>query len=692
MTCDHVHVSDANETDGVSRRTFMHAAGASAAVLILGPGVQATPTMIDAGMRAPPRNRAPLAAQPYYLLPTGSITPAGWLRRQIEIQAAGLGGHLDEVWEDVGPKSGWLGGDGESWERGPYFLDGLVPLAWALDSAPLKAKAQKFIDWTLSNPQPDGMIGPKSNSDWWPRIVMLKVLTQYHDLTNDPRVVPVMTRYFHYQLQELVKRPLNEWGRFRWQDELLSVLWLYNRTADPRLLELAHLLKTQSADWGAFYANFPFHDKLEMGHFYALEEKKDQDTPMYSHGVNNAMGLKASAVWSLVSDSEADRRAIHEQLATLDQYHGLPIGIFSADEHFAGRNPSQGVELCTVVEAMYSLEHALAITGDVALADRIERIAFNALPAALTDDMWAHQYDQQPNQIECSLKPGPWGTNGPSANLFGLAAYFGCCTANFHQGWPKLAASLWMAASEGGLAAMIYAPCVVTTRVRDVTVQLHEMTDYPFRDQVSVTVEPERPVAFPLKLRVPGWARSAQVKVKGSALSSKPEKDFLVVDRTWHKGDRVELVFDFETRKVRGFNQSVSIEHGSLLFSLPIEEKWNKLVGYGSSAANWEVLPTSVWNYAIKENSALRRSEGAPVSEVPFSSKSSSVTVTVDAEAVPDWATGRQSVPEWATDKNYAPPPPQSPVSLANGVTQTLTLIPYGAAKLRITSFPTVKS
>jgi hypothetical protein len=107
----------------------------------------------------------------------GSIKPSGWLRRQLEIQVSGLGGRLDEVWEDVGPKSGWLGGDGESWERGPYFLDGLVPLAWAIDSAPLKAKAQKFIDWTLSNTQPNGMIGPKGNTDWWLRIVMLKALT-----------------------------------------------------------------------------------------------------------------------------------------------------------------------------------------------------------------------------------------------------------------------------------------------------------------------------------------------------------------------------------------------------------------------------------------------------------------------------------------------------------------------------------
>ena len=64
------------------------------------------------------------------LLPLGAIKPAGWLARQLRIQANGMSGHLDEFWPDVGPNSGWLGGTGESWERGPYFLDGLVPLAY----------------------------------------------------------------------------------------------------------------------------------------------------------------------------------------------------------------------------------------------------------------------------------------------------------------------------------------------------------------------------------------------------------------------------------------------------------------------------------------------------------------------------------------------------------------------------------
>ncbi len=106
------------------------------------------------------RSRAPLTPSAFFFLPLGSIRPRGWLLDQLRIQASGLSGHLYAIWPDVGPNSGWLGGTGESWERGPYYLDGLLPLAYLVNDARLKALAQRFVDWTLDHPWPNGMIGP----------------------------------------------------------------------------------------------------------------------------------------------------------------------------------------------------------------------------------------------------------------------------------------------------------------------------------------------------------------------------------------------------------------------------------------------------------------------------------------------------------------------------------------------------
>ncbi len=682
-----------------SRRRFLqHLGSAGLAATLPGKLLAASaakPQTAGAQTAGPVPNRAPLAPNAFDLLPLGSIQPTGWLRRQLKIQADGLGGHLDETWADVGPNSGWLGGTGESWERGPYFLDGLVPLAWQLDDPRLKAKAQPYIDWTLNHQQPNGLIGPRSNDDWWPRMVMLKVLTQYAEATGDGRVEPVMARYFAHQLAALPTRPLRDWGKFRWQDNAQTVLWLYNRNGDPKLLDLVRLLHAQGFDWQADFADFKYKDRITPEFIKLSEHNGLGDTALATHGVNNGQALKASPVWSLVSGSPADRAAIHHQLAELDLYHGLPNGMFSCDEHFAGPNPSQGSELCTVVEGMFSLEVALSILGDPALGDRLEQIGYNALPGTFTDDMWAHQYNQEPNQVECSLHRAPWTTDGPESNLFGLEPNFGCCTANFHQGWPKLTSSLWMASPasasaaskdqpEAGLVAAAYAPCEVRTTVHGTAVHLSTDTDYPFRDTVRITVTPAASKRFPLRLRIPAWAAGATVSVNGQPQPAPTPGAFATLDRTWKPGDRVELKLPLTPRVSTGYNNSVSVSRGPLLFSFPIGEEWVKLRDRGMTA-DWQAFPTRPWNYALSPDAGgagnISVQEAAAVGPVPFAAKSTPVTLSVKA----------RKLPEWQAVDGVAAAVPQSPVT-STEAEETITLIPYGAAKLRITSFPQLKS
>lgn len=638
---------------------------------------------------APPpavRSRAPLAPGAFCPLPLGTIRPRGWLREQLLIQARGLGGHLDETWADVGPRSGWLGGDGESWERGPYFVDGLLPLAWLLDDPALKAKARRFLDWTLDHQAPGGMIGPASNDDWWPRIVMLKALTQYQELTGDARVIPVMDRYLRYQLQALPARPLRDWSRFRWQDELVSVLWLYNRTGSPYLLDLARLLHAQGHDWLAQYADFRYTRPVtrELLRLDAGEGLKE--LALATHGVNNGQAVKTGPVWSQLSGSSADRGAALRMIAELDRYHGLPNGMFSCDEHLAGLNPSQGSELCTVVEYMFSLEQSLAITGDPSLGDRLERLAFNALPGAFTDDMWAHQYNQEPNQVECSLHHRPWVTDGPESNLYGLEPNFGCCTANFHQGWPKFANSLFLLSGSGrgdgedGLVAAVYAPCEAEVNLRGTPVHLVEETDYPFGGDIRISVSPRTPLRFPLRLRIPAWAAGATLAVNGRPVDSPRPSSFALIDRAWRAGDLVEIRLPMTPFVSRWPSNSIAVERGPLVFSLGIAESWVKLRDRGMTA-DWEVYPNGRWNYALLVDPQTPAGSiavtGHGVGEAPFSRRHAPVELRVRA----------RQLPAWRAEEGVADPPPQSPLA-SDQPEETITLIPYAAAKLRITAFP----
>jgi len=619
------------------------------------------------------RDTLAAGAPAFHALPLGSVMPGGWLRDQLRLQGAGLTGHLEEIWPDVGPTSAWLGGSGEDWERGPYYCDGLVPLAYLLQDEALIAKARRWMDAVLSSQRDDGQFGPQTNDDWWPRMVMLKAMAQYQEATGDTRVIPFMTRYFRYQRDTLPSRPLRDWGQMRGADNALTVYWLYERTGDAVLLELADLILARTFDWGAYLGDLPARARARVTAF-----------AHQTHVVNVAMGLKAPALRYRRDGDPAHLRAVDAGWAALMRYHGQVEGIFSGDEWLAGTDPAQGVELCAVVELMFTLEQLVGIYGAGRFADRLETLAYNALPATITADMRARQYDQQPNQILCTVAPRQWTQNDDTANTFGLEPHFGCCTANMHQGWPKLVQSLWMGTPDGGLAAIAYGPCTVRARMAgsaDVTIE--ETTEYPFEERVRFTIHADHPTAFPVLLRIPAWCSNPTLRLNGreSAVGS-AEGGFATVQRAWAEGATIELTLPMPVRAVDRPGGTIGIARGPLIFGLAIDEEWTRIPG-SRGFGDWEVRPRTPWNYALELDparpDAACRVEWRGVGRPPFGH---------DQAAVRIHATGHR-VPGWGLARNSAGPPPPSPV-VASTPGEPVTLLPYGCARLRIAEFPYV--
>ncbi len=637
-------------------------------------------------MEAGPAPPGPLHEPFARPLPLGAIRARGWLERQLRIQAEGLAGHLDRFWPDVAD-SRWFGGESEGWERAPYWLDGFVALAWTLDDPELRARATERVGQILALQGEDGWLGPKDahsinpertpQYDLWALFLALKVLVQFHEATGDPRVEPAVEACLRHLSRRVKLLPLFNWGQARWFEALIAIWWLYERRPERWLLELALELRVQGIDWAAWFEDWPLTEKTRRRRWSYL-----------GHVVNNAMALREGALWWRRSGSDADLGAAERMVELLDRHHGMPTGIFSGDECLAGTDPRQGTELCAVVEALYSLEWLANTTGSPAWGDRIERIAFNALPATFSPDMWAHQYVQQVNQVEASTREDPpWTTNGPDANCYGLEPEFGCCTANLGQGWPKLASHLWASRADGALVAHAWAPCEIETRLDGVAVGIEVRTDYPFDDTIEVRLEPERPVEAALHLRIPSWAEGATISLDGEVSAPAPGT-YHVLRRRWKAGDRFELRLPMSVRIERRPSGGISIHRGPLLYALRIGEDWRRV---GDAPADpslhhgdWRVDATTPWSYALAIDEANAKDrlvfEQRSVGDRPFSPEGAPVVATAPARRLPGWKL-----------ENGSTGPLPADAGPEVGAIEQVELIPYGATGLRIAELPTVE-
>ncbi|MFO8014025.1 MAG: glycoside hydrolase family 127 protein [Phycisphaerae bacterium] len=637
----------------------------------------------NAGAAEPaPPNREPLQDQPYVRLPLGSVRAKRWLRHQLELQRDGLTGHAEALYRDIG-ESDWISetnrGGQFAWERGPYYAKGLMALAYVLDDAGLKKKAQRWVDPVLASQRADGDFGPKGRN-WWANMIVLHYLRDYCEATGDARVPPFFEKYFRFQLETLPSHPLmkdSKWAKARGGDNLEIVLWLYNRTGEAWLMDLARLLVEQTNEWHRYYA----------------EGKGDNAYPQ--HIVNCMQGLKTPPLAYLVTGDAAHQRGFARFMdpdGWIRQKCGRIDGMVNGSEPLTDRSSTGGTELCAIVERILSNTVALKVLGDAAIGDRLERVAYNALPAALSPDIRGLRYYILPNQPKCTNENLGFRHNGKGKHAICPSPHsgYGCCRSNFHHGWPKFVHNMWMATADGGLALAAYGPNTVTAKVgRDGrAVTIDQATDYPFREDVTLTVTADKPVAFPLEVRIPGWCRRPEVRVNGKPVGEPKAGTFHRIERSWTAGDVVAIRLPMAPTVSRWINESVAVTRGPLVFSLLMQEQWKSSREFlDGTFHTWEIRPTGPWNYALVlsdlANPTIETTVAESVPAQPFKAADAPVRLTVRAARTDagGWGTYRQDFPARAVE------PPPSPVK-TSPTAQTITLVPYGSTEIRVTHFP----
>lgn len=641
------------------------------------------------------QSKQPLRPNSYKQLPLGAITPKGWLYEQLLKQKNGATGQLDKLYPLVmSNRNGWLGGDGDQWERGPYWIDGLLPLAYMLKDKELIAKAKPWVEWAINSQQPDGYFGPSNDypnepgvqrdnaRDWWPKMVMLKILQQYYTATGDKRVISLMTNYFKYQLKELPQKPLGHWtfwAEYRVADNMQVVYWLYHITGDAFLLELGELLHKQGFDFTNAFLNTNL-----------------LSTPGSIHGVNLAQGIKEPIIYYQQHPEQQYLDAMTKGLADLRRFNGMAHGLYGADESLHGNNPIQGSELCSAVEMMYSLENMLEIAGNLSYADQLEKIAYNALPTQTNEDYTTRQYFQQANQVMLTCRTRNFDTNHSGTDLcYGLLSGYPCCTSNMHQGWPKFTQNLWYATPDKGLAALVYAPSKVDFMVADgVPVSILEETGYPFQETIRFTISTKTPVTFPFHLRVPQWCKQATVKKNGAQLQTAAAGTTVVLKENWKNGDVIELVLPMSIEKEYWYENSVSVNRGPLTFALKIGDNTQLVnndrdpIEYG--ATYYETRPTTPWNYGLKQVPEKQFAAQFTVIEnktgatYPWTTSAAPITLKAKGYRIPSWQLYNEQAGQVPYSVGYG-------LEIEGGASD-IELIPYGCTRLRISQFPVVNT
>ena len=638
-----------------------------------------------------PGFKAPLQSAPLIKLPVGKVQPKGWLRKYLELQKDGLNGKLGTVsaWLDKNNNQ-WLSDAGDhGWEEVPYWLRGYSSLAYILDDEEMKRESQVWFDAVLANLKDDGFLGPHNyengNPELWAQMVMLWALQTYYEHSGDQRVLDAMTDYFKWEMNVPDSQFLKGlWQEKRGGDNLWSVLWLYNRTGDDSILPLIDKLHRNTSDW----------------------TMKD-DLPNW-HGVNVAQGFREPATYYMYTGGSDMLNATYNAFDTMRRRYGqMPGGMYAADENAREGyfDPRNGAETCAMVEQMASDEILMGITGDPFWADHCENVALNSFTAAMTPDMKALRYITSANMAISDEK-----LHGPSIdnNLRGMLSMSPfssrCCQHNHGMGWPYYAEHLVMATADGGLATMLYAANETSALVADgKNVTLTETTNYPFDDTVTLTLNTEDAVAFPMYLRIPEWAEGASVKVNGVA---QPAADaagkYVCLNREWNDGDVVELTMPMSvSANVWQQNKgSVSVNYGPLTLSLKIDEisephdsrdkdfvqddsHWQE----GVDASLWPcyvLRPGSDWNYALKvdkDNLPVEFSvekKDWPADDFPFTLES--VPLEFHAKGV--------QIPSWGYDETGMTDLLPTKYAERSNTDTPLTLVPMGAARLRIAAFP----
>ena len=669
----------------IGRRDFLRLAAMSSVLL----------ATAKRGLAFPESASKPPIHAAFDELPPGAVKPEGWLRAYMEKQRSQLGSQLPDIswpftepyWEGEEQAESWW-----PWEQKAYWIDGATRLAIVMDDKALMDRVLKTINYTLNHPDPeDGYLGPwffenpKGDFHRWPQNVFFRSLMATADANADGGRNIVEAVRKHY-LSDTADYGLP----IRNITNIEEMLWCYEQSGDARLLTLA---ENAWQKYSEKVAADPNHGDLSWLRVYG-------DTPIDSHGVTYAETCKLPAIlYNHTGKQEYLKFALAAQ-RRIFEHHMLIDGIPSTSEWFGTRTSLDSHETCDMSDHTWSWGYLMMATGDGIWGDRIERACFNAGPGAIKNDWKALQYFSCPNQFLATLDS--CHVPGKTGGQFGgrWMAYqpnpgqrTACCGGNVHRLLPNYVIRMWMRGQDGRLIATLYGPSKLNTIIGSdrTPVEIVQSTHYPFDEQIRFTINCKQAITFPLSLRIPSWCGEPRLAVNGASMRMPTVSEgFITLRRRFNPGDTVTLTLPMRLAVSRWPENGIGIERGPIVYSLPINANWTSIVEPKYTTPefpSWNALPASAWNYGLLLKSGdlegQIKIQQRTVTDDPWNDPP--IALSVPAKKIEGW--GLLANPD-KPEQKFTPPLPDLSVSKVSEPVETVTLVPYGSTKLRVTIFP----
>jgi len=534
----------------------------------------------------------------FSVLGLGAIRPSGWMLDQIQRDLqGGLAGHLDQLTSCINLKgykeervdsfeisaSGMVHDTPRTWwsgEQTAFWLDGFVRMAYLSGQADAIQRADQYMKQLLDSQDEDGYLGiytslsrfkhKKENGEFWVQSRIFMVMLAYYELTGKIEYLDAVAQALRITMRhygpEASKSYFNNEEPAGGTGHGLMIVepleWMYRITGEKHYLS---------------YALWCYEDYCSANDIRDTDNQihnlLDLEKPFMWHAPHTTEHLRIPLWLAFASEDPLLKQASEHALTKIVKYL-VPSGTCIGDENIEGRAPlpSLPYEYCGITELTISLQSALQKSGQAEWGDRIERIAFNAAQGARLPDGKAISYLTKDNRHSAAVSDGHQSKfqYSPTHETGAL-----CCAGNAVRYMPHYLSGMWMRTEKGdqpeGLAALLYGPCRVKTKVQGVNVDIHTITNYPFDESLVFVIKAEEEVEYPLYFRIPKWSVKSEVIAEGVDIT---EMDgYIILNKRWKKKDQVQIDFKSEIAPYVAANGEITLNRGVLLYAWPIPEQ-----------------------------------------------------------------------------------------------------------------------